>query len=296
MGLFGLGLALRRGAEAIGYPPGIAELVLGAVCLLWGFSVLGYLAKTIQRMGVVMEDLAILPGRAGLAALSLGVLLLAATLQPYSSTIASGLLFCGLALHFALAVLIVLTFYHGPAEARHVTPVWHLHFVGFIIGAVSAAPLGYEWLSTMLLILTGVIAAVIWILSGIQLAQNVPPAPLRPLLAIHLAPASLLGIVASLTGHAAVAQGFAIFGGLILLALLLYAGWITASGFSALWGAFTFPLASYASLLLALKGMWLWPGLVILIAAIGIVPAIAIKVLQAWMRGSLAAKTNAATA
>ncbi|MGB3278219.1 MAG: tellurium resistance protein, partial [Pseudorhodobacter sp.] len=267
MGLFGLGLALRRGAEVIGYPGAIAEFVLGAVSLLWLFATLGYLAKLAQRPGVIMEDLAILPGRAGLAAMSLGVLLLAATLLPYAPNAAAGVMFFGIGLHLLLAVLILLALRRGPAEGRHVNPVWHLHFVGFIIAGLTAAPLGYDLLAKGILLITWMIALGLWAASLLQLIKRIPPAPLRPLLAIHLAPASLFGTVAVLLEMPTLAMGFALLGGLILLALLVTARWITQSGFSALWGAFTFPLAAYTSLLLGLghatgpSTFWVWLGI-----------------------------------
>jgi tellurite resistance protein len=202
----------------------------------------------------------------------------------------------GLALHAALAAVILRWVMTAPVEARQVTPLWHLHFVGFIIAGLTAPALGYATLATGLLVGTGVLAAIFWTISAVQLAKQVPPAPLRPLLAVHLAPASLLGIVAALQGWQNVAQGFAVLGGLILLALVVNMRWLTKAGFTALWGAFTFPLAAYASLLLLLGGFWLYPATVLLIAALGIVPAIALKVIQAWTRGTLAEKTNAATA
>jgi tellurite resistance protein len=302
MGLFGLGLALRRGADAIGYPIAIAEIALGAISLLWIFATLGYLIKISQRPAVIMEDLAILPGRAGLAAMSLGVFLLAATMLPYAPAAAAGLMFAGLASHGVLAVLIILALLRGPAEGRHVTPVWHLNFVGFIIAGLTAAPLGYIGLATAILYGTAIVAVGIWAVSLMQLIKRIPPAPLRPLLAIHLAPAALLGSVALLLGMPMIAMVFAVVGGVILLAMVATARWITEAGFSALWGAFTFPLAAYTSLLLLLgaviggQSVWVWCGIICLTAAIGIVPAIALKVLQAWTKGTLAAKTNAATA
>jgi tellurite resistance protein len=302
MGLFGLGLALRRGAEVIGYPVAIAEIALGAISLLWVFATLGYAAKLSQRPSVIMEDLAILPGRAGLAAMSLGLFLLAATLLPYSADAALGLALLGLGLHAVLAGLIIVALAKGPAEGRIVTPVWHLSFVGFIIAAVTLAPLGYVTLAKAIFWATAVVAAGIWAVSILQLIKRIPPAPLRPLLAIHLAPASLLGTVAILLDMPQIAVGFALIGGVIVLSMAVAARWITEAGFSALWGAFTFPVAAYASLLLLLaaamgaQSAWVWAGSLCLFAAIGIVPSIALKVLQAWTKGALAAKTNAATA
>jgi tellurite resistance protein len=299
MGLFGLGLALRRGVDVIGYPADVPELILGAVSLLWVLAILAYGIKLRQRPAVILQDLAILPGRTGLSAMSLSMLLLAATLLPYSLNAATVLMFAGLALHATIAALIVYVLAKGPEEGRHLTPAWHLHFVGFIIAGLCAGPLGYVLLGQVILIGSAVVAAVIWAVSLVQLARRIPPAPLRPLLAIHLAPASLLGTVAWVQGLPSVALGFALLGGVILAAMVLTLRWITTSGFSALWGAFTFPLAAYTSLLFVLAGPYPvleWPALVCLIASLGIVPAIAIRILQMWTKGTLAAKTNAATA
>jgi tellurite resistance protein len=84
------------------------------------------------------------------------------------------------------------------------------------------------------------------------------------------------------------------FGGLFLLGLLVSLRWITESGFSAMWGAFTFPIAAYASALFVTG--WEVPGMLVLAAALGVVPVIAYRVITLWGSGRLAAVTNAAEA
>jgi tellurite resistance protein len=127
------------------------------------------------------------------------------------------------------------------------------------------------------------------------------PAPLRPLLAIHLSPAALLGTVSLGLGYHTLALVFAVLAALILTALVLGARWLLVAGFSPFWGALTFPLAASANLWLGMgeRGMgegWRWAGDGALIAATLIIPPIAVKVLQLWAKGTLAIKTNAATA
>ena len=90
------------------------------------------------------------------------------------------------------------------------------------------------------------------------------------------------------------ATGFLGLGLVILAVLLVCARWLTEAGFSALWGAFTFPLAALTSAVLA--NGWAVLGLVMLAATTGIVLPIAVKVMQAWAKGGLAIKTNAAQA
>jgi tellurite resistance protein len=140
------------------------------------------------------------------------------------------------------------------------------------------------------------VALAIWGVSVVQLARRVPPAPLRPMLAIHLAPASLFATTASLTGHTLLAQGFALLALAILIALLAYIRWITETGFSPLWGAFTFPMAAASTALMLQGGVLGLIGQGLLVLALGGVPWIAYRVLKLWPGGRLAAKTNAAEA
>ena len=294
MGLFGLGLAWRRGTEAVGLLPGLAEALLGAVTLLYLFALLAYLAKVARRPGVVAEDLRILPGRAGLTAANLSGMLLAAALVPYAPGLALGVLIAALVAHVLLGLTLLRLFLTGPEEARVITPVWHLTYVGYIIAPLSLIPLGYAGLAQGILYATIPVAAAIWAVSLYQIATRIPPAPLRPLLAIHLAPASLFATVAAMLGLGGLATGFLALALAILLVLLAAGVWLTQSGFSALWGAFTFPIAACASALLV--NGWQVAGLLVLAAATGIVVTIAVKVMQAWAKGGLAVKTNAAQA
>ncbi|NGM47270.1 tellurium resistance protein [Rhodobacter sp. SGA-6-6] len=296
LGAIGLVLALRRGLAALQLPPAPADFLAGLVLALWAFAAFAYAAKLARRPGVLWEDLRVLPGRAGLASATAGALALAALLVPFSPGAARVMLIGGLVLHGALALAVLVALARMPAEARGVTPVWHLSFVGFIIGGLAAVPLGYPVLAQGLFWATLPVAAAIWGISLAQLARRVPPAPLRPLLAIHIAPAALFALVAGMLGQGRLSAGFAVLG-LVLLAALLAAGrWVAESGFSPLWGAFTFPLAALASALLAQDGVLLWAGIAVLAAAVGFVPYVLWQVLKLWPGGRLAAKTNAAEA
>ena len=294
LGLLGLGLAGRRACDALGLSGAAVEVLLGAVTALWAFGALAYGAKLVRRPGVLAEDMRVLPGRAGLAALTMGLMLVAAVLVPYAPGLAWAMLYLGLGLHGALALMAVGQILAAPPEQREVTPVWHLQFVGFIVGALAAVPLGLTTLATWVLWVTVPVAGIIWAVSSVQLIRRVPPAPLRPLLAIHLAPASLFATVAASLGMVSAGLGFLALGMVIVIALVVAVSWLTASGFSAMWGAFTFPAAAYASAMFA-NGLDV-TGVIALMMALAIVPFVAFRVLQSWGKGDLAAKTNAAQA
>ena len=293
MGLFGLGLGWRAAGSAL------ADLLLGAVTLLFLFALLAYLAKPLRRPAALVEDLRVLPGRAGLAAASLSLMLMAAALAPFAPALATGIAVLAFALHLGFVALLVRVLLSGPPEGRVVTPVFHLSFVGFIIGGVAANALGHHQIAIWLLWSMLLPAGVIWGVSARQLITRIPPPPLRPLLAIHLAPACLFTIVASGAGLEGVALGFAALAGLIALGLLAALRWLTEAGFSPLWGAFTFPLAAFATALLSVsqgQGVIGVLGLVVLALASLAVPVIAYRIFKMWPGGTLAAKTNAAEA
>lgn len=221
---------------------------------------------------------------------------MAAVLAPFSPALAVAVLWLALLVHLALALRLILVLRRAPPEARVVNPTWHLSFVGFIVGGVGAGALGMEWLATLLLVVTIPVAVAIWGLSALEFTRRTPPAPLRPLLAIHLAPASLFATVAALSGHPDTATLFAALASILLIALVVSARWLLAGGVTPMWGALTFPLAASASALIVQGGVWQMAGIVVLAFALGAIPAIAWAVLKLWPGGQLAARTNAATA
>lgn len=296
LGLAALALGWRKGAEVFDLPAAVGEVLTGAVTLLCCFVLLTYLVKALRRPAVMLDDLRILPGRAGLAAGVLVVYLLAMAIGPYLPGAARTVLATGAALHLALTGAMLYVLATGPAEQRRVNPAWHLLFSGWIVAALAAAQLGLMAVAVWLFWGALVIAVVIWVLSLQQFARQTVPAPLRPLLAIHLAPAAVIGTTAAHLGGLALAQIFAISAAVLLLVFAARGRWLLAGGFSALWGALTFPLAATAMLWLTLGGIWRIPGGLALVAATLIVLPIALQIYKIWAKGELALKTGAAIA
>jgi tellurite resistance protein len=301
LGAFGLATAWGRTEDAFNFTPAVGQLLLGAVTLLYLYLLGSYLAKVAKRPGVVAEDLKVLPGRAGLAAMSMAGMLLAVALVPLSVVLAKVVLVLAVAGHTTILALFLKAFLTGTAEARSVTPVMHLTFVGFIVSPFAALPLGWSGFATLVFWATMAAALVIWALSARQFARQGVPAPLRPLLAIHVAPASLLGTVALLLGKDTLGLAFGLFAIALVALLLARAKWLIEAGFSPFWGAITFPLAAFSSLMMVLGAagygeVFRILGAVALIAATFFIPWVLTKVIQLWLKGQLAAKTNAAVA
>lgn len=294
-GLLGLGLAWRRGVVAFNLPASYAEILLAVATLVYLFCVIAYLAEILRCRTRFGDDLKTLAGRAGLAVGSLSVFLLAVTAVPYSNALAVALLLAGLALHTSFALIVIYTLYSGQPEGRQPTPAWHVTFVGFIVAATPAAALGMTGFAQGLFVTMVPVAIAIWVMSARQFRRAALPPAQRPLLAMHLAPAALFAIVAAATDLQVFATGFATLT-LALLASFIVAGyWLTTSGFTPLWSAFTFPLAASASALLAQDGIKLFQiaGAVALVAATVAIPLILVLVVRQWITGQLASMTTA---
>jgi tellurite resistance protein len=267
-GLLGLGLAWRRGVVVLDLPSSFAEILLAAATLLYLFCVIAYSANVLRCPTRLGEDLKTLAGRAGLAVGSLSIFLLAMIAVPYSRSLAIALLLVGLALHTAFALIVIYILRIGQPEGRQPTPAWHVTFVGFIVAATPAAALDMTGLARGLFVAMVPLAVAIWVLSARQLRRATLPPSLRPLLAMHLAPVALFAIVAAATGLQVFATRFAVLTLALLTSLLIAGPWLTATGFSPLWSAFTFPLAASASALLVQDGRKIFEiaGLGVLIA------------------------------
>ncbi|GKY88013.1 tellurium resistance protein [Sinisalibacter aestuarii] len=305
LGAFGLATAWGRTVDAFSFTPAVGQILMGAVTLLYLYLLGNYVAKLAKRPGVLGEDLRVLPGRAGLAAMTMAGMLLALAVLPFSMPLAKAILALAVAGHAVIAVMFVWQFLTGPAEARTVTPVMHLTLVGFIVSPLAALQMGWATFSQIVFLFSVLVALAIWIASALQFARQDVPAPLRPLLAIHVAPASLLGTVALLMGNGGLGLAFGILAILMVAALLIRARWVIAGGFSPLWGAFTFPLAAFSSLMMVLGTANMGPrdglvfdliGAVALVAATFFIPWVLTKVVQLWLKGQLAVKTNSAVA
>lgn len=296
LGLLGLVLALRVGLGVAGLPTAPADVLAGVAVGLWAFAILAYATKLLRRPGTIMEDLRVLPARGGIAAATMGGMAVAAIIAPFAPSAGWAVLVVSLAAHVIHAALLLWLLSRLPPEARVMNPTFHMTLVGPIVGGIAAVGLGSLTLASLLFVATLPIAAVIWSISILRLQTDQPPAPLRPLLAIHLAPAAVLASVAGLIGQDRYELALLVFALIIAAGLLIRLRWIMAAGMSPLWGAFSFPLAALTGAMLNRGGAWAMPGLAMLALSLATIPALVWLVLKEWPGGKLAARTNAAEA
>ena len=250
----------------------------------------------------MIEDLRTLPGRTGLAALCIGLMVQAALFASVSQPAAQAALLLGFIGLSGIALFVLPKRLSGSDTAGPNTPAMHLVFVGFILVPGAALPLGLA---------TGALPWLIWYCTaaallitaltiGPLLTGEGPP-PLRPLQTIQLAPPAFIVTGALMTGATTLGALALVWATLVALGLVLRAKWMTEGGFSGFWSAFTFPVAGFAGALLLSHQAFGWEILriaagVLLVAATLYIPVIAFKVLKLWATGMLAAKTNASIA
>jgi tellurite resistance protein len=250
LGLVGLAMSWRRAAGVFDFSSAVGDVMIGLFASLFAVALALYLAKLIRRPGALRDDLRSPGGRGALAAASMTLMLLGGAFADAAEGFARALWLSGVVLQFVLAALLIDVLLHLPKGARPITPALFVPFVGQIVAPIGGAPLGYDALSAGLFVL----ALLVWIaLSGpvaVRLMRGLPQPPVRPPLAILLAPPAI-GVVAHDALPAALqAQmlGPILFwiAAVIALALLARAPWLTEGGFSPLWAAFTFPFTSFA--------------------------------------------------
>lgn len=302
LGLLGLVAVWRRAVEVFGIPRAFVDLAAGMVTLLFAYCLVAYGTKVALRPGVVVEDLKTLPGRTGLAALFIGLMVEAAVLAPMAPGLAKVCLLVGFLGLLAIALQVLPQRLRGTDSAGPITPAMHLVFVGFILVPGAAIPLD---------VATDMLPWLIWYcaLAGVLItALSIRPLltgggqpPLRPLQVIHLAPAGFVASGAIMTGQT-ILGAVALVWALVLAAVfLIRIRWLTEGEFSGFWSAFTFPVTAFiGALLVASRAFEMealrYLGGLVLVAATLYIPAIAYRVLKLWAKGVLAAKTNAAIA
>ena len=302
LGLLGLVAAWNRTVGVFGFPAAVVDVASGMVTLLFFACLIAYLAKVSLRVGALIDDLRTLPGRTGLAAACMGLMVEAALFSDRVEVFSLALLIAGASGLFFIAAYVLVHRLSGTDAAGPPTPAMHLVFVGFILFPGAAIPLQFSLPVTPYLIWYCVIAALfITLITARPLVSGNMPPPLRPLQAIQLAPPAFIATGASATGQTELATLGLAWAVVVAALLLVRARWLTQGGFSGFWSAFTFPVAGFAGALLAVHTGQGWEALRIagggvLIATTLYIPVIAWIILKMWASGTLAAKTNASIA
>lgn len=300
LGLLGLGLGLRN---ASGFVPGITLIgaaLLAFACVFYLYFLASYLRKLIARPSVLFEDATKPPARAGIAAIAMSMMLFAAALLSFGIS-APILWWTGVIAQIGAGIVGLRAILQDPPEVRQFSAFQLLSFVGLIVGPIAGVPLGYATTSLILTFVALAAWAVITIGLMLQLRRQLPPPPLRPSLAIFLAPFSLFPISFGLLGIDWAFLWLYWLAIAVAITLILLIPWMTKGGFSPVWAAFTFPIAAFLQLqLMAVAkydiGLATIGVYAALIVSTPVILIIAYRVTKMCLSGALAEKTGSATA
>jgi tellurite resistance protein len=281
LGLGGLGLAWRQA----GFSP-VSEAVMALMVLAW-LVILGlHLARALRHPEAALADWRN-PMRCGfVGAASIGMMLTAAAITPYGPGFARVLLLLAITLHLAIGLALLARVLRGEGSSAMLVPPLMIPLVGNVLAPIFCVPLGLAVLGWMLF----GIGMLLWLalqplLLGRLFEAALPP-PLRPSLAILLAPSAVGALAIEALG--APLPAFLVLYGLAAFTfalLLLVLRPMLGSGFTLGYWGFTFPLAAFTSATMKIAPGWV--GYAMLALATLVIGLIAAASLRLALRGAL---------
>lgn len=301
LGFMSLALGWENAVDTIDWiDEALANLLLAAATgyFLWflGF----YIVKVLARPHVLLEDMRTPPARAGIAAMAMSMMLVAAALLPFGIYVPV-VWWAGVGLQIVASIVVLHAIWKDPPEKRHFTTFQYLTFVGPVVGPIAGVQLGYVWESKLLIF--SALAAYVVVTTGILLNLTRDPIPkkLRASIMIFLAPLCLFALGFGTLNYNGFFTFFYIVGDIVALGLLALVPWMIKGGYTPAWASFTFPLAAWFNVqIMALgKGFGLaaeigaYAGMAL---ATPVVLYLMYRTVMEWVTGELSKKSHAATA
>lgn len=300
LGLIGLGLGWRNAADILPIAQEIGDLLLGFSSAFFLFFLAFYLRKITARPAVLFEDMKNSGARAGVAAAAMSMMLLAAALLPLGLSVPQ-VWWTGVIMQIAASAIVCYAIWQDPPKQRQFTPFQYLTFVGPVAGPIAGIPLGYVRESIWLILAALVAHIIISVGNGNRLMRTRPPIPLRPSLAIFLAPNCLFALGFGLLEIDWAFYVFYWIANSAALVLVLLTPWMIKGGWTPIWGAFTFPTAAFLNVQVmaiakgagALAVFGTYAGLTL---GTPLILFIAYRSVMSWSTGELAELSGAAKA
>ncbi len=248
MGILGLGLVWHTVESRWGLKPVVSASLTLIGAAVFTILLLAYGYKTLNHRDRVMTELRH-PVRINfLPAIAINLILLGILSRPWSALLSNSLWLSGAALQLALTLTIVTVWLNTERPPNSLNPAWFIPAVGNVLVPIAAVPAGF--------ILTGwfffSIGLFYWIILGTLVFYRLVTgdaleSPMRPTLAILMAPPSI-AFLAMLTLTPGATAGSLVLYFIALLNFLLLIPQVP--GFLKLpfypsWWAYTFPLAAF---------------------------------------------------
>jgi tellurite resistance protein len=288
MGTGGVGLAWRQAHHALGVPAVLGEALLAFTALLWVVVVALQALRALRYPEAVLAELRHPVRVAFAAAPTIGLMIVSAFFHSHVPGLGASLWAVAVALHLLVAMMLLRRIVAGRGEIAMISPPLLIPFAGLVLAPVFGVRMGFVEASSMML----GIGLILWLVTMPLLLHRLVagpplPPPLRPSLAILLAPPAIgaLGLVA-LTGQT---------GGVVLalvgVALLFAAVLVSLAGefarvpFGLPWWGVTFPSAAFAVMVMVM-GFPALLGWAALLATTGLTGWVAWRTLGAARSGA----------
>lgn len=285
LGLGGLGLGWRQMGAGHGLAWAIGEALMLLTGLVWAVLVGLHVLRALAHPHLAREDW-LHPFRGSFfGAASIGMMLAAAGLTPHLPGMARVVLLAAIVLHLAIGLSLLARVLRGEGSAAMLNPPLMIPLVGNVLAPIFCAPLGLAELGWMLFGVGMLLWLALQPLIFARVFEMPLPPPMRPSLAILLAPPAVGALAVDALGGPMPAvwalYGLAAFTFALLLVALRS---LLAGGFGLGFWAFTFPLAAFATATMKLGPAWLgWAMLLLSTLVIGMIAA---RTLQLALRGA----------
>jgi tellurite resistance protein len=295
MGSCGLGLAWREAHATLGIPAEIGEAIISASGILYCILLVAYGLKVISHSHRVHAEFVDPISATFFPTISIGAMLLASGVLPYSIVFARLLWIASTTLTFLLTLVIVRRWIMRGANIRDVTPQWFMPVVGNIVAPIAAPRLGYLELGWFFFSLGLLFWIVLLAVIFFRLVfYDRLPAWLKPTLFILLSPPAVaFTAYIALNGYI---DNFArvLFYSATVIAVLLVslAPSFVSLPFTPTWWSFTFPMDAFASASIHYFGdksdlaAALYSILMLIIATV-IVSIVSVRTVAALISGTL---------
>lgn len=276
MGTGGVGLAWREASVLFGVPAFIGEAILLLTALAWVGLVALHGLRALRHTDAFMAELRHPVRGAFAAAPTIGMMILSGAAFPYAPGFAALLWSAAVLLHLLVAMLLLRRVIGGRGEAAMLVPPLLIPFVGNILAPVFGPRMGFLDLSWMMF---GV-GLLLWLMIMPLLLHRLfagpaLPSPLKPTLAIFLAPPAvgalaLVALTGTTQGPVLMLAGVAV---LIAAVLLSVAREMGAVPFGLGWWGCTFPTAAFALMMMVLgaPALLCWAALLLTTGLTGFV-------------------------
>ncbi|NPD15620.1 hypothetical protein HOY34_10445 [Xinfangfangia sp. D13-10-4-6] len=295
VGVMAIQLVARQLLVQADLPLAAADAAAGILLALWLFCIFALIVRIGRRATVIADDLRVLASRNGLFSATISGMIAGQMIAPYAPRASLVLVVLAMVAHLIMAlVFFTLVWRNRRGTAPHSwawpDPGMQLIYAGPLVAVPTLIGLGWTGLAAALSVICLVPASLCLLAGAIGLLRQQNPAPLRPMLLLHLAPVALASIVALSFGYEMAAAILGLVALLLLFGMVAAVSWLTRAGFTPIWGSVIWPVALVAEALA--KGGALGTSAAVLIPISAFALVVCWRIFRLWPKGKLADMTN----